>query len=518
MMPLNRLSPPNRWLVRTAVVAALWLAAAGRSAAEDATWVKDFLAERGKWERLQGASLTIEGRWSIFNEERLLLTKCDLVFLFDDSVRVPAGKTKNVEVTGRLETRQGMLIFLVTRLKLQPSDAEHVRDERARLETNAPQEWYDLADWATGRGRFYEDEELLNQAADLRRNGAIVEYRQVPASAVEPLFALAESVKQMGLPLSLHDQMIHDAIRRELGAARRGKPEMYDVVLTHTLERLPGSDVPLTLDDATLEQQRLYREDPLTVYEKAKDDERKLLHRMLYAEVALEHIEADAAEDGRNGYQIAARIEQTVPEFAALAEEYRAREVDYQIQHVPELSRESLLTLAARLEQRDQAARAEEVKRRWIAAREPVYRERGVNGKFDLADEYIQLLEDEMAAAELYKEVFNDGVGQEAARTKLVDLGYRFDGTEWTQADDNPGDPTADAIRRGIVRRGMTDDQVQAALDGRPTSIVRVASRGQVTELWVYRNHGVSIRFDRHAASEPRIAVEISDLSTLASE
>lgn len=503
----------------TAAIAAwLWLLSAGTSSAADATWVKDFLAERGKWERLQGASLTIEGRWSIFTEERLLLSQCDLVFLFDDSVKVPTGKTKNVEVTGRLETRQGMLIFLVTRLKLQPSDADHLRDERARLETNSPQEWYDLADWATTRGSFYEDEELLKQAADLRRNGAIVAYRQIPASAVEPLYELAESVKQMGLPQALHDQMIHDAVRRELSAARHNRPDMYDIVLTHCLERLPGSDVPLMLDEATLQQQQLYRDDPLTVYEKADGDQRKLLHRMLYAEAALEHIQADAAADGRNGYQIASRIEQTVPEFASTAEEYRARELDYQIEHVPDLTRESLLTLAERLEQRDQAARAEEVKRRWIIAREPVLKSRGVNGRFDLADEYIALLDDETAAAEIYMEVFNDPLGQEAARSRLVDLGYRFDGTEWTLAEENPNDPTADAIRRGVVRRGMTDDQVQAALGGRPTSIVRLASREQITELWIYRDHGISIRFDRRGTDQGRVVVEISNLSTLAGE
>lgn len=516
-MPASRPAPRRPWLL--AVLAALlWPAVGGRSSAQDATWVRDFLAERGKWERLQGASLTVEGRWSIFTEERLLLTQCDLVFLFDDSVKVPAVKTKNVEVTGRLETRQGMLIFLVTRLRLRPSDADRIRDERARLETNLPQEWYDLADWAAERGTFYEDQELLDAAVDLRRTGAIVAYRQIPATAVQPLFDLAESVKRMELPQSLHDQLIHDAVRRELGAARRGRPEMYDVVLTHCLERLPGSDVPLLLDEASLEQQRLYRADPLAVYEKADDAQRKILHRMLYAEAALEHIEAAAAEDGRNGFEIATRIEQTVPEFAAKAEEYRMREIDYQIEHVPDLSRESLLTLAARLEERDQAARAEEVKRRWIAAREPVYRERGINGRFDLADEYILLLGDEAAAAEIYKEAFNDRLGQEAARTRLVDLGYRFDGAQWTQADDEPGDPTADAIRRGIVRRGMTDDQVRAALGGGPTSTIRVASRGEVTEVWVYREHGVSIRFSRQGGELSRVAVEISDLSTLAGE
>ncbi len=511
-------SPPSRqMIVRLGAVAAVLLAlAAGASAQGDGpASVKAFVAERAKWQRLQGTTLSVEGRWSIFNDERLLLTKCDLVFVIDDSVRVPASKTKNVEVTGRLETREGMLIFLVTRLKLQPSDLDSVRDRRARLETNSPQEWYALAEWATERGEFYEDEALLREATDLNHTGLIVEYRKVPTSSIEPLFTLAQKALRLGLPRELHDRIVHDALRRELKIARQGKPDMYNVVLTHVLERLPDSDVRVTLDEGTLEQRRLYGEDPLGVYEQADEDQRRTLHRLFYAEAALEQIEASAAEDGRNGFEIARRIEQTVPEFSSLADEYRAREIDYQIQNVPELTRESLLTLASRLEERDQAARAEEVKRRWLSAMEPKFRGRGINGKFDLAEEYIQLLGDEAAAAEVYREVFEERAGQEVARAKLVELGYRFNGAEWVLADDDPADPTADAIRRGIVRRGMTDDQVQAALGGRPTSVIRFASRGQVTELWVYREHGVSIRFHRRAATEPRTAVEICDLSTV---
>jgi hypothetical protein len=58
---------------------------------------------------------------------------------------------------------------------------------------------------------------------------------------------------------------------------------------------------------------------------------------------------------------------------------------------------------------------------------------------------------------------------------------------------------------------------VQSALGGLPTSVVRFASRGLVTELWVYRDHGISIRFDRTADGK-REATEISELSALAAE
>jgi hypothetical protein len=96
-----------------------------------------------------------------------------------------------------------------------------------------------------------------------------------------------------------------------------------------------------------------------------------------------------------------------------------------------------------------------------------------------------------------------------------VELGYQYDTDgHWTRAPEtDEADPVADAIRQGFVRRGMTDEQVAAAMGGRPASIQRFAARGGVTELWVFPERGVSVLLKRRSPEEPRIAVDISELT-----
>jgi hypothetical protein len=271
----------------------------------------------------------------------------------------------------------------------------------------------------------------------------------------------------------------------------------------------------VTLDAAASELKAQYQADPLGVYDTADDAQRQSLHRFLYTEAALERIESRAAADGSNGFTLAAEIEQSLPEFNALPEEFRQREMDHQVRRAEVLSREQLLTLAQRLVDRRQANRAEDVKRRWIASREETFRERGVGGRINLADEYIDLLGDTERAAEILIEVHRENSGAEFARAKLVELGYQYDTDgNWTRAPETAAeDPVADAIRQGFVRRGMTDEQVAAAMGGRPASIQKFASRSGVTELWAFPERGVSVLLKRRSPAEPRTVVQVSDLT-----
>lgn len=488
---------------------------AGGACAADPLSIESLNQQRSKWESLRTATLQVEGRCLAYSATVLKMTGCDLEFVFGEGVAPPTVKPPNVEITGKFETRGTKLVFVITRLKPLLSDLDAVRARRAGINTNKPQEWYALAEWAAHRGRFYEDRELLAEAADLNEKGLLTEYRQVAADDFGAVYKLADKVTALGLPNRLRARLMHDAARRELAAARRRRPPDYSSALTHILERLPGSGRPATLDDAATGLKAKYQADPLGVYESAGDPERQLLHRFLYTEAALERIESRAAADGGNGFALAAEVEQSLPEFTALPEEYRQREIDRDLQRAERLSREQLLTLSQRLAERGQSARAEEVQRRWIAGREETYRERGVGGRMNLAQEYIDLLGDTDRAAEILIEVHREHPGAEFARAKLVELGYQYDTDgNWTRAPEtDAADPVADAIRQGFVRRGMTDEQVAAAMGGRPASIQRFAARGGVTELWTFPERGVSVLLKRKNSGEPRIAVEISDLT-----
>src|SRR5690606_3395125 len=129
--------------------------------------------------------------------ERLSMKNCDLVFIIGDGVEVPASRSNVVEITGQLESRQGKQIFLVTRLKMLPNDNETLSIRRSRLLENDASGWYALADWAAGRGKFYEDTTLVLEAVSLRRTGLLIEYRQVGIDDVDALYALAKKAESL---------------------------------------------------------------------------------------------------------------------------------------------------------------------------------------------------------------------------------------------------------------------------------------------------------------------------------
>ncbi|MBL8850189.1 MAG: hypothetical protein JNG89_10920 [Planctomycetaceae bacterium] len=509
----------SRWgrvLAATAAcVVCLCVAVAPATAQDDdAMSVEEFVQKRDRWQILQGATLKVEGRYRGLNDDRLSFTNCDLLFQFADGVKPPPARDKIVQVSGSIETRQGKLTFLVTRIKALPSDAETLADRRGRLTPDNADPWYTLADWASSRGAFYEDADLQSSAAELRRTAIDIEYRQIKVTDIEPLYALARKAQSLGLPPEMRDDLYHDALRRELRASRQRDPRQRDVVLTHILDRLPGSGVPID-EETFLREQPAYEQDPLEVYRGADADKRRILARILYSSACLERIELDADPEGRNGFAIAGRIEQSASEYQSRADEYRQKEIDWQQSHLAELSRDELLQLVERLESRNadgDSARVVEAKSNWLAGQESRFRERGASGLLDFAQEHVALLDDADRAAVLYMELFNDPAAQSTARARLVELGYQFDGTTWTKDLDDSPDPTVEAIRRGIVRKGMTSDQVRAAFGGPPASVVRFAVLGQVCELWVYREHGVAIEFSRRGPEAAMLAVSVSEL------
>jgi hypothetical protein len=238
-----------------------------------------------------------------------------------------------------------------------------------------------------------------------------------------------------------------------------------------------------------------------------------VLHRVLYAEAALEHIRSAAAKDGSNGYSVAARIEQTVPEFADVAEEHRQQEIDFQSEHVTSLTRDQLLELCSRLEQRQRPQLALSARERWLKSREARWREGGVHGLMELAGEYEKLLGDKSAAAAVYMEIDQQPAGRAAAREWLVGHGYSFINNRWTKDPDAADqDPLRAAIRMGLVRPGMTADQVRDSLGGEPDSVLRIASRGVVTEVWSYPDRNMAVHLTRRGPGAEAITREVVEL------
>lgn len=497
---------------RLLILTATLLVNSAMAAAAEPTTVEQFNEQQSRWRQLVGTRLTIEGRCPGWSPQRLLMTKCEMVFEFADDLTVPRSKPGNIIVSGRIEEHGARLVFMVDSIRTRPGDEEQLGIDRGRIDVNSPDEWYGLADWARRRAAFYEDEELDAEATELYRQGVQAEYRRTAADDSAGLVALAGKTRRFGLPDRLRMEFLHEAAVRELDAARSGKRPGFATVMTHALDWLPGAGRPLLeYNDDMQAREAAYLKEPHDTYADAEDDQRRILERLLYINAALANISADAQQDGRNGFAIAERIEATVPEREELAEEYRRREIKWRTDNIARATREDMLLLADRLEKRDEPARAFEARRAWLEAQTPRLK-RTVSGQLELAKEYLDLLDDERAAVEVYRELYRSPQSRQLAATRLQDLGYTYDGEEW-RSDSLPSDESdlATAIRNGSVREGMTQADVRAVL-GKPDSTLRFAQRGQVVELWVYPGPGISIHFARHRPEEEQVAIEVFNL------
>jgi hypothetical protein len=513
MTDRHELNTGCRTLVFVALLSSLVAATGRRAAAEDPTSIEDFNAQSKDWSRLKGTRLKLEGRCAGMSNNRLLMTRCDLVFEFGDGVEAPRTRPQNVVITGHLEEHGSRLVFVVTNLRSAPGDMEQLRLRRFDIDVNSPDEWYGLAGWARKRAAFYEDEDLDAQATELNRQGVNAEYRRLPADESTGLVALAEKTGRLGLSGRLRMEYLHEAISREFEVAQSNERPGFDTVMAHALKWLPGARTPLVeYNEAVKQTQAAYLKDRIKTYDAAEDDERPVLERLLYIQAALGKIERDAATDGRNGFEIASRIEASIPELDGFPEEYRQREIQWQTEHVTELTREELLVLVDRLEDRNQEGQGLEVRRRWLEARAERLNQAGVSGRLELAEEYVDLVGDEEAAVDIYRELYHSPEGQKIAASRLQDLGYTFDGQKWRSGPlPEQADDLSMAIRNGSVRAGMTQADVRAVL-GRPETTLRFASRGQVVELWVYPGPGVSIHFARHHSDEEPTAIDVFNL------
>lgn len=473
-------------------------------AAEPATWsIETFNSKRDDWETLVGIPLKVEGRYSSLGKDLLRFTNCPLSFVLSPDVPPPAAKSRRVEVTGRLTKQEGKLVFRVERLRELPSELVELRTRARQFRNAAPSDWYELGDWGAGRAKFYEDAELARAAREIYTQGILLERDRLPRDEVEGLLALADKAKQFGLTESLRSELAYEGLQRRWDALRRndGSPEELEALAAAIAERLPESRTPLNPPQPRLHEK--YRTSPLGVYRDSGSDDRQKLHRIFYTDVALRIILQQAREDGRNGFDVAQKIDEQVPEQRALAESYRDRAMTFRLARIGTAGRQDALNLAEQFRQRNQPEKARETLRNWIKSREPLLRQDGTAGLIRLADDYLSLLEDDRTAAALLIEAYELDPQLEETATRLSRLGYQLRDGKWLnprQAANEPEDPVRQAMREGRVIVGMSDEEVRKSL-GRPTSIARAATAAHVSEIWIYGEPGSS-----------RLAVEFSRL------
>ncbi len=495
------------------VFAVMLLAGTAAYGQGEAESVEKFLGRRDQWTALVGARFVLEGRVGVLSSQTLQFDRCDLTFRLKPGTPALPRDTRVVEVTGTLVRDGSRLVFEVDNLRRRDNDLETLRARRSRIDTTRPEAWFALAEWADGRGKFYDDSELRKRAEELREIGLTAESRRLKPDDSAGLLELAKRAGAWNLEQGIGWRFAHDACRIELSRTRRDPANDGATVLAMVMKHLPGASTPLQPDDEPLRQ--AYEKNSAETYARADSDTRFKLHRALYIEVLLARIERDVQLDGSNGYAIAARISQQLPELEARAETYREKELAYLKGRVTTMSRDQLVGFARKLTDRKDLAEATEVKKQWLRSREPAARIAGPTGLIQLADDYEQLLSDRQTALAVVEGVWNANPGSVEASAWLKDRGRVLDGNRWVPAaaaSRPTEDRFAQAIQEGQVLAGMSGEQARAAMGARPSSVVRQASLGKVTELWIYRTEGLVVTLTRDAGDRIARVKEVASL------
>lgn len=484
----------------------------------EARSIQSFVEAKEQWPKTVGADWRLEGRYALIGEKNLRFVNCSMPFHFGPDVKRPGGRFTNLEATGKIERRDGRLIFMMDSVRSVPTDMERLTVNKARIDNKNAQDWYDLASWAARRGQFYKDVKLREASQELQRTGLQVDFLRLKASDRDGLVSLIKKARDFKLDKVLIQEFLHDGYWDRFFYLRNREPatdiKEYSDLLVSISNDLHGARKPLDQYDANVANK--YFEKPTETYKVASIEERATLERQFYLHVATIKIVDHVDGSGKNALLISKELKKEVPERTALIERYAKIGLKYESDRVSVMTRQEMLDLAGRYEKRDETEKVTEIKKNWLNARERLYSDNGARGLVDLAEEWIQLLNDRPKAAKFYIAAWKQNSQYPLVASWLRQNGYALHKGEWVPKELVP--PSREsvmdkAIREGRIEKGMTTTQVKTAMGVAPDSIVRFATNGKVTELWLYESSQTMIQFSWKLGRESSIVESIQSVT-----
>lgn len=474
--------------------------------AEKVHSVQEFLALKKKWPNYAAikVAMTIEGRLAGFSTRTMRLSKFPPQLLAMPGKRLPVfpKSTRHVQVTGHLEKRKQSWVIVVHSAKEYPTDTKTIADRMLKLPAENAKPWYTLSQWIFNRATFYEDAKLKERGRTVLLQAVRIERSQLKPDDDAGRLRLAKKVDDLSLSPSLSGDLKHAAHR---GRWRRylaaGKPALHQVV--EAMKRdLPGFDKPLK--NVPTKLWATYKKSPQAVYEKSDQQTRRTLHRLTYLDTVLHQITPTIKPDGSNGDAVAARIEKLAPELKAMAAMHRERDLQYRISRINRLRRADALALVQVVRKRKSDKAAHALIKSWLLQRNAEVKRATLPELIQLADDYQLFLKDRKRAIALLKLAHRRDPESKFAHKRMLAFGLVFNEGKWVEQGDvkpRPIDPVERAIREGRPLKGMSPAQVKRAMgSAAPASIVRVASRRKINEVWIFRlpnNTRVAVHFER---------------------
>jgi hypothetical protein len=462
----------------------------------------------------------IEGRVLFCQKDRLRLDGLkDPPVLFLSKSELPVLNRKWATVVGKIhvDPRSGEYTFELSSAKESPSDLEKFLERKRKLRSAPAADWYELGRWAEVRAQFYKDDDLLGRSAKVFLHAIEMDRKERAKDDPEGLFELAEKAISYRLPVTLAQELTHEAflvlVQRSTSLPA---PALADLA-ERMAKKLPGAldPPPFTL----IEVVNKYKTEPVTTYAGADPATRRKIHRLLYAGVLLRTIVPELAADGSNGFEVADKIDKLVPEQHRLAEEFRDRALKARAADVEKLTKSQMLDLVDQYSQRGAKQLGEQLLETWLTLRVRGLDPDDTEGLLELTEEYRRLLKRNDLADRLLIDGWKCNRQARDIAERLEKAGYRlFEGT-WLTTEEFANRPEGQMekdIRAGLPKKGMTTGQVSRSR-GKPDSFSRAVTSGQVTELWSYsQSDGSSlvVRFVKRAGQTEATVADVVQVRT----
>lgn len=451
--------------------------------------------------------ITLTGRFSAFGAGRLRLADSRIDFhLLPEAGAVRRAMT-HIELTGRLRQSGKRLAFDISAISPIASEAQRFAERRGALHPPQFDALFELSRWVRQRGRWYDDESLLELAWTSYREAFRWEEDEIArVQDAAALLALASRGEALGLEPAEATRIRHRALWLKAAVLPAAQSSTRRQLAEEVHKLLPGSDVPLAADSRARWAE--YEQHPIATYDELSADDRALAHRAFWVWLVGQAL---IEEIGRAETNLATLLNETRASLPDRPDLARQIEVQLWLQRTAQLerlARSELEHARAAWQRLGEADRAKTLTDTWLEVQLGRLVAGDAEARLRLAQDYLELADDRGAAARLALEAVRLSPELGEAAALLQRLGYLQIAGEWKRADELPA-TTAGAGGEGLVRPGDSEAVVLEKLRP-PDRITRVAGRGWINEQWKYDGAvGFSVYLQRATATGRAVVLRV---------
>jgi hypothetical protein len=457
-------------------------------------------------------------------DDELQLKRTPLTFQVPRRLRPrEAPRIAAVIVRGVLKRDGSRLICAVTGISVVPSDRDRLDRAVAELAPKDFESRSAWAAWAERRGRDFKDNGLLKRARAIEADALRIkaDVKRLGVDAPQEWLAMAKDAKARGIPEPEPSALAHRAFRSMLAAATT-TPDLKRLIAE--IERFfPDVSNNRTSGSTNLAQwEKPYNDNPAAAYRLATDEVRKALDRRLWADATERSLELAANQSVTSALDASDQAAALLPERPEVAARLTRKGLEKARQNLAEMRLDEVKAMAQVYRERlRQPNEALNFLRDWLKTKQDRLSETDAEGPLGLATLYEELLQDRMTAVELMRKAWKIDPSSKQIAEAFRARGYRRSKDDWIEAVPEQADkadgPASTPQPGGIASqglRGLTADEVNTRIGGKPDRINYIGSKGQMIEQWIYYLDTRQVRFVNllHAPGElkPRVIADYS--------